>query len=131
MKISNAEIEKLSISPALIALGKNKEFPANISYRIALFMAVLLPVIDVYQKVKLELIIKYCDKDEKGLPIITNNQYFFTEHKEIFNVEFEKLQAEENNIPGKLELSLNVLPVGLLSSFEMRDLMSIVEFKED
>ena len=129
--MKNSEIERLSNSTALAAIGNSKEFDAAISFRIARFMTFLLPIVEAYIRIKQELILKYCDKDEGNAPIIKNGMYYFTKFKDEFTEEFAALQAEEMDVPIKLKLPLKSIPKGLLSPNEMKDLQGIIEFEEN
>lgn len=110
-KLTLAEVN--SLFPALSVLTK-KKLPVRISYALSRNVERLKSEYELYEKGRLELVNKYCEKDEQGQPIIEGNHFKFEgTNMQEFNNEFQEYLTTE--------IDFNVYKVDESELFKLED----------
>jgi len=115
----------------VIKLG-NLPLPVKTGYILARLIKKISAEAKTYHEERMKLVYQYCDRDEKGEPVLMNNdQVSVRKNMAIFN---EKL-AELQRIPVELSLSkikmdLIQIPDGSLSAVDFIQIEPFVEIAE-
>lgn len=131
LKLTNRELNDLVNSMALNNF-MTKPLPARISYPLAVLMDALRSKIEIFNDERMKLVERLCDRDDDGNLVQDGETFFFNEHREEFQSEFDDLlncevevAADKVVIDGDALDSIDIL----LSPADMAVLLPIIDFK--
>ena len=132
IKITNGFFERSNENSPLVRLCRSTQLPVKTSYWLSRLTKEIAPLNQAYLEEKKKLIEKWCDKNEDGTPVSEKGMIKFTEHGKDFNLELISLINIEIELGiDKIEIPLECIPVGLLSSFDFEELDNFIVFKEN
>jgi len=132
MLVRNEIFEVVQNNPVLRNLAESKDVPVRISFRLARVLKALDENLKIYLSAKQKLIEKYCKRDEKGEPIVENNQYTIPpDNLETFQKEYFELLALEIDLGvDKIKAKFDDIPNGLVSTTDILFLEIFFDFEE-
>jgi len=137
--LKNSDLEMLINCDGLTRLRESKDMHGNpvdlsaaFSFKLSIILDKLQSPINAFVKQKQNLVDKYGDKDAQGKLIQPNpGQFLFTTKAQWFQKEFTELLNVEFIIQeGKLEMQINDVPKGVVSTNDIFALKSIINFKD-
>jgi len=133
IKLTNQELRFLMMSDGMQRLIDARNISPKLKFQTLLLTKKLNEILQTVEKVRMEIVDQYADRDKDGHQKVVDNLVQFGKNTKEANEKLNELMSEEVTIPGgKLLVDLNDkdFPKDLLSARDMMALSTVIDFKE-
>ena len=118
--------------PRALAEWQGEKLPFKVAYWVNRLASKIRPEFESFNKTRMELVAKFCDKDEHGKPVVDDNGRYVFSDQAAFNKEYQELAGQE------IEVNINPIVIDLdsmanvqLPPFSIEILCPFLEVSED
>lgn len=133
IKLTNQEIRLLMMSDGMQRLIDARDISPKLKFQTLLLVKKLREILEPIEKVRMEIVDKYADRDKDGNQIVIGKLVQFGKNTKEASEKLDELMSQEVTISGaKLEVNLSDkdFPKDLLSAGDMVALCPVIDFKE-